>query len=487
MVKEYGSIDYIDFSPVEPNYFAVTCSVRVQIYNPITKLVAANLSKFQENAYGGSFRRDGRLLVAGDDGNNVKLFDTASKHMLRSFKGHKAPVHRTFFTSDMVHIASFSDDKTVKLWDIPTEKSICSFSEHEDYIRAGCTSPVSPNIFLSGGYDNLVKMYDSRTKSSAFSVDHGCPVESLLFLPSGGIFLSAGGTEIKVWDALAGGKLIAKISQHHKTVTCLRLASNGKRILSGSLDRHVKIYDIATYQVVHNIDLPNSVLSLGISSNDDTLVVGMVDGLFSIYRRDEETEVVEKKEKKPIAQVNNEEFDEIIEEYNRGTEPRHDKCLRKFEYSKALDYVLLKYCMNKTPHVTVALIQELIRRKGLARAFAGRTHQSIATILQFIHRYLGDERFTKVLNDATHILLDVYEDDFDKFTGEIGKSFIDLAKKLKREEELTYECLELQGALELLTAGATITSSEAEFGEDFKNIKYQQSERAKNQSVINVL
>jgi U3 small nucleolar RNA-associated protein 15 len=29
LVKEFGSIDYIDFSPVEPHYFAVTCSVRV--------------------------------------------------------------------------------------------------------------------------------------------------------------------------------------------------------------------------------------------------------------------------------------------------------------------------------------------------------------------------------------------------------------------------------------------------------------------------
>jgi len=92
LVKEFGAIDYIDFSPIEPHYFAVTCSVRVQIYNPITKLVAKNLSKFQENAYGGSFRKDGRLLVAGDEQGSVKLFDVSSKTILRVFKGHKAPV-----------------------------------------------------------------------------------------------------------------------------------------------------------------------------------------------------------------------------------------------------------------------------------------------------------------------------------------------------------------------------------------------------------
>jgi len=34
LVKEFGPIDYIDFSPVEPYYFSVTCSVRVSTQLP---------------------------------------------------------------------------------------------------------------------------------------------------------------------------------------------------------------------------------------------------------------------------------------------------------------------------------------------------------------------------------------------------------------------------------------------------------------------
>lgn len=59
-------------------------------------------------------------------------------------------------------------------------------------MRAGAVSPVSPDIILSGGYDNFVKMYDKRSESVVFNVNHGAPVESVLFLPTGGIFLSAG-------------------------------------------------------------------------------------------------------------------------------------------------------------------------------------------------------------------------------------------------------------------------------------------------------
>lgn len=83
LIKEFGPIDYVDFSPIEPHYFAVTCSVRVQIYNPITKLVVKNLSRFRECAYGGTFRSDGRLLCTGGEEAVVKLFDVSSKSLLR--------------------------------------------------------------------------------------------------------------------------------------------------------------------------------------------------------------------------------------------------------------------------------------------------------------------------------------------------------------------------------------------------------------------
>lgn len=373
MVKEFGAIDYIDFSPVDPYNFAVSCSVRVQIYNPLTKLVVQNISAFQQNAYGATFRKDGRLLVVGEESGVVKLFESSSKTALRVFKSHTAAVHRVSFTADNTHIASFSDDRTVKLWDIPSEKVIQSYEEHKDYVRAGCASPISPNIFISGGYDKMVKVFDIRVgglneKSVIYEVNHDRPVEALMWLPTGGIFLSAGGTSIKVWDALSSGKQIAQISEHHKTITCLRMASNGRRFMSSGLDRHVKVYDIANYQTVHSFDFPNAVLSLGVCKNDEALVAGMVDGLISIQRMENENDETPKIPKsRKVIPVNETTVDEVVEDYDRTIEASYDKCLRKYEYSRALNVVLSNYVMNKNPHITVTLMQELIRRKGLVR------------------------------------------------------------------------------------------------------------------------
>lgn len=192
LLKEFGPIDYIDFSPKEPYNFAVTCSCRVQIYNPVTKVLSKNINKFKESAYGGSYRKDGELICVGGDESVIKIFNVNTRNPLRIFAGHSKPVHRTFFTADGTRVTSFSDDKSSAVWDIVSEKKLISFSEHHDYVRAGCVSPVSPDIYLSGGYDNIVNMYDIRLQKKIFSFSHDSPVESLLFLPSGGIFLSAG-------------------------------------------------------------------------------------------------------------------------------------------------------------------------------------------------------------------------------------------------------------------------------------------------------
>ncbi|CAG9790945.1 unnamed protein product [Diatraea saccharalis] len=462
LVKEFGAIDYIDFSPIEPYYFAATCSVRVQIYDPITKVVAKNISKFVEAAYGATFRSDGRLLVAGSEDAAVKLFDVNSKNVLRVFMGHTAPVHRTFFSRDQVKILSFSDDKSVCLWDIATEGKLSTFSEHTDYVRAGAASPISPDIFLSGGYDHVVKLYDCRSNETVLTVNHGSPVESTIFLPSGGIFISAGGTEIKVWDIFNGGKLLANISQHHKTVTCLRLASNNSRLMSASLDRHVKIYDISTFKVVHNIDFPNAILSMGISDHDDTLAVGMIDGVISIRKRDKPTSRSEEKKglfKFAPDHVQTQTVDSVDNNKSNNKVSDYDKFIRKMEFSKALSAVLKTYVATKYPEKTAAAIQEMLRRKVLNVAMGGLSEKDIGALLKYFKRNLGEVRFTRTIIDAANVFVDVFEPQIKTFSDTNLLLYASLQQEIKEEIEVCKKVSELEGAIGMLLSAGQITSN----------------------------
>lgn len=446
-----------------------------------------NISAFQKQAYGATFRKDGQLLVAGDEDGHVRLFDANSRTVLRVFKGHSAPVHRTFFTKDFHKIASFSDDKSVIVWDIASEKSINSFRFHSDYVRAGAINPASENIILSGGYDNMIKMYDIRASKEIMSINHGSPLESLAFLPTGGIFISAGGNEIKVWDAVSGGNQLMNIAQHTKTVTCLQVSADGRHLISGSLDRQVKFFNTTNYQMVHKMSYTNSILSLGLSRDSNTLVIGQVDGTLGIHTReqknkDEKTDRVREKRRK---QRNFKVADEFVARNKLDKQLKHDKFLRKFEYSAALDSVLTRYCTNNTPQVTVAVMQELMQRQGLTTAFSNRTQDSLAKILTFFNKYISDGRFTRILIDIANVFLDVHEKSFLSLSADVQKLVIEMCRRITVEEELTVEFLKLQGCLDMLMSAAAGVQEDHEI-ETTAQSKLHPSENAQRAAVISL-
>ncbi|XP_017777964.1 PREDICTED: U3 small nucleolar RNA-associated protein 15 homolog [Nicrophorus vespilloides] len=487
LVKEFGPIDYIDFSPLEPHHFAVTCSVRVQVYNPITKLVVKNLSRFRENAYGATFRNDGKLLCSGSAESVVKLFDVSSKSLLRLFKGHTAEVHRTFFVEDRPQIISYSDDKSVKVWDISTEKEIVTYSEHTDYVRAGAVNPIMPDITISGGYDGVVKMYDARVGASILTAQHDAPVESVLFLPSGGIFLSCGGTDIKIWDMM-GAKLLGSVSQHHKTITCMRLASDNKRLLSGSLDRHVKIYDTSNFEVVHTLTYPNSILSLGVSRNDDTVVAGLVDGLVCVSRREEDKEEDEAKKmssfkynaKKTTLQPT---ADLVVSSTEMGIQAKYDRKLKKFQYNKAFETVMASYVINKTPHVTMTVLQELQRRKCLHRVFEQLEHRYMLLLLTFFVRGISDVTFSRPLIPMIHMFMDIWESKLDTLPLEIVKKVIELSHMVTLENDILDQFSVLEGSLQMIVAASRASETPKD---PLQKLNLMPSEEAQKKLVLNL-
>lgn len=395
-------------------------------------------------------------------------------------------VHRTYFTKDQLSVLSYSDDKSVCMWDIATEQKTATFSDHTDYVRAGAPSPVSPNLFISGSYDHTVKLYDTRTNETILTINHESPVESTIFLPSGGIFISAGGTEIKVWDMFNNGKLLANISQHHKTVTSLCLASNNSRLMSGSLDRHVKIYDIGTFKTIHTIDYPNAVLSMAISERDDILAVGMIDGIISIRKRNQPSNrstenkglfkfapdhvATRKRPKKTKVKV-----DTVIKEPQKVKDlPGPDSYLRKMQFSKALTASLNIHVTRTSPETTISLIQELLRRKVLHLAIEELEEKYLVYLLKFLIKYIGEMRFSRVVIDATNVFVDVFETEVNSFSENVMMKYRSLQKKLALEIEVCQQVSELEGAICLLLAGAqTSTNVEGELNPMAPSFKAQ--------------
>jgi U3 small nucleolar RNA-associated protein 15 len=239
--KAYSAVHCVTYNPAAPHDFAATNSTRVQIYGARGKVVKRTISRFKDVVYCASFRRDGKLLAASGEETDVKVFDATSGGMLRLLRGHTKAVHACGFTDDKLNVLSASDDATVKLWDVATGDATLTMSGHTDHVRSLAPSPASPEIWASGSYDHTVKLWDCRTGDSVVQVDHGQPVQATLILPGGGVLVTAGGNIMKVWDILAGGRLLQSVSNHSKPITCLAMDPEGGRVISGSLDHHLKV------------------------------------------------------------------------------------------------------------------------------------------------------------------------------------------------------------------------------------------------------
>jgi WD40 repeat protein len=241
-----------------------------------------------------AFSPDGSQALSGSVDNTIKLWDTASGRLIRTFAGHTRIVNSVTFSPDGTRIISGSFDNTIKLWDTAAGSEIRTFTGHTGNVNSVAFSPDGRQILSGGGYgDNTIKLWDAaagreiRTftghthgvNSAAFSSDGGMVLSgswdntvrlwdtatgqeiraflgyagwiySATFSPDGGRFLS-GSTDgtIKLWDAVTG-KEIRTFAGHTGWVYSTAFSPDGGRFLSGSYDKTAKLWDVATGQEI---------------------------------------------------------------------------------------------------------------------------------------------------------------------------------------------------------------------------------------------
>jgi len=459
VAKEFSAVTSVNFCPVAPFNFAVTSSLKVQLYSSVTNRLKRSITRFKDTAYSACFRHDGSLMVAGSETKEIQVFDMGSRAILRTFRGHDRAVRRTLFTPDGLQVVSGSDDGSVRLWDLSGETELQTFEGHTDYVRASDVCASASHIHLSGSYDHTARLWDARAGRQVLAVDHGAPVESVLMFPGGSSFITAGGNYIRVWDALGKSRALHTFSNHQKTVTCLRFDSTNTRLLSGSLDRQVKVYDVKDYKVLHSIKYAAPILSLALSPSDSHLVVGAATGMLAIRHRaavQGRSEANRKRVAKPgtyryfvrghdhkAAAV-----DHKVEVKKKRRLLQYDKLLKKFRYAEALDAVMKS---ADKPVIVTSFLIELIYRSALKRALAGRDETTLKPVLTFLAKHITNPRFASVLIDTGAVIMDLYGPVMGQSPA-IDECFVKLQQKLQAELKFQQQLFELLGQMDLLLA-----------------------------------
>jgi U3 small nucleolar RNA-associated protein 15 len=467
LIHEYSNVTSIHFSPHAPHDFAVTSSALVKVFSSKTRAVSKTISRFKDTAYAGQIRKDGKVMAAADATGTVQVFDLASRAVLRTWTGeHKAAAQALRWNPrELTGLVTGGDDATVRIWDLPARESVTTFTGHDDYVRSVVYLPVGGaassmgGLVVSGSYDTTARIWDPRVGGkAAMTFRHDTAVEDVLAMPGGTTVLCATGNVVRVWDIVAA-KEIAVLSNHQKTVTSLAqtAGSEKRRVLTGALDGHVKIYDTASWTVVHGVKYPAPILSLGVSPDEKHLAVGMVGGLLSVRTRRSggEKDIVKERERamdlimkgldpravdKKKGKSGNKarklkglDYKGQNEEMVIDAAPKRPKKERAFEadlrkgrYADALDRVLGPRGSGE-PQMVLTVVKELVYRNAISKALANRDEEGLRPVVEWCVRCAGDPRMVVVVAEVIEKVLDLYSHalgqsvEFDKLVGKLTK------------------------------------------------------------------
>ena len=90
---------------------------------------------------------------------NEKPENKALALVVNTLKGHESPVNSVGFSPDGKKLASGSDDKTIKIWDVTTGKVLNTLKGHEGSVWSVGFSPDGKKL-ASGSYDNTIILWD---------------------------------------------------------------------------------------------------------------------------------------------------------------------------------------------------------------------------------------------------------------------------------------------------------------------------------------
>lgn len=202
-----------------------------------------------------AFSPDGKCVLSGCEYGYFRIWDAMTGDEQAVLEGHKKWVSSAAFSPDGKRIVSGSFDNTTRIWDVASGKqqAVLRGLMFAGFVRSVAFSP-DGNFVCASEWNtqqwiiSSICIWDAATgkEKAALVTPHRGQVTSVVFTPDGKRIVSCSfDRTIRIWDWATGNKQAVLIG-HENGVQSVAVSPDGKRIVSCSYDKTIRIWDTAT-------------------------------------------------------------------------------------------------------------------------------------------------------------------------------------------------------------------------------------------------
>lgn len=195
-----------------------------------------------------AFSPDGALIATASSDTRAKIWDAASGEVLLTLSGHTLPVTGLAFNPAGTQLATVSWDRTIRTWRITPAGEALFIPIDPPWSLRLSTGPDGIPIAADIPKESAVKTWDPSSGNkllSLFNTDG--PISLAVFSPDGERIAGVRGQDIIIRDA-STGELQGSLTGHSAGITCLEFSPDGTRVVSGSANGELFLWDPETGQ-----------------------------------------------------------------------------------------------------------------------------------------------------------------------------------------------------------------------------------------------